>query len=190
AVERDNAIFRWRKPGNTLEESAQIAQWAETAGADAIHVSTGSLFPHPRNPAGAVPIRAAPGTYGTILGSVTPTLRNYFLFRYLPRVFLWFWQQTQKDFLQNGKVVPERVEGLNTQDSKAIKAAVTIPVLCTGGFQTADVIRREIQDGAFDGVTMARTLLANPDLPKGIRGRSQQARTPVQLLQPLPVGNA
>src|SRR5262249_49052398 len=30
AVEGDNAIFRWRKQGNTLEESAQIAQWAET----------------------------------------------------------------------------------------------------------------------------------------------------------------
>src|ERR1700730_1096488 len=53
AVERDNAIFRWRKRGNTLEESAQIAQWAEVAGEDAIHVSTGSIFPHPRNPAGA-----------------------------------------------------------------------------------------------------------------------------------------
>ena len=45
AVEQDNAIFRWRKPGNTLEESVQVAKWAETAGADAIHVSTGSIFP-------------------------------------------------------------------------------------------------------------------------------------------------
>jgi 2,4-dienoyl-CoA reductase-like NADH-dependent reductase (Old Yellow Enzyme family) len=177
AVERDNAIFRWRKRGNTLEESAQIAQWAETAGADAIHVSTGSIFPHPRNPAGAFPIEAAQRTYGTILASGNRTLRNYLLFRYLPQVFLWFWQQTQTDFLQDGKVVPERVEGLNTEDARAIKAAVTIPVLCTGGFQTADVIRHAIQDGAFDGVTMGRTLLANPDLPKVFaEGRNKPER--------------
>src|SRR5215469_11985251 len=83
AVERDNAIFRWRKRGNTLEESAQIAQWAETARADAIHVSTGSIFPHPRNPAGAFPIEAARRTYGTILASGNRTLRNYLLFHYL-----------------------------------------------------------------------------------------------------------
>jgi len=177
AVERDNAIFRWRKPGNTLEESAQIAQWAETAGADAIHVSTGSIFPHPRNPAGAFPIEAARRTYGTILASGNRTLRNYLLFRYLPRLFLWFWQQSQTDFLQDGNVVPERVEGLNTEDARAIKAAVTIPVLCTGGFQTADVIRHAIQDGAFDGVTMARTLLANPNLPKVFaEGRNKPER--------------
>ena len=76
AVERDNAIFRWRKPGNTLEESTQIAQWAEMAGADAIHVSTGSLFPHPRNPAGAFPVEAARRNYATILASGNRTLRN------------------------------------------------------------------------------------------------------------------
>jgi len=99
------------------------------------------------------------------------------LFRYLPQLFLWFWQQSQRDFLQDGKVVPERVEGLNTEDARAIKAAVTIPVLCTGGFQTADVIRRAIQDGAFDGVTMGRTLLANPDLPKVFaEGRNKPER--------------
>jgi hypothetical protein len=100
-------------------------------------VSTGSIFPHPRNPAGAFPIEAARRTYGTILASGNRTLRNYLLFRYLPRLFLWFWQQSQTDFLQDGKVVPEHVEGLNTEDARAIKAAVTIPVLCTGGFQTA-----------------------------------------------------
>src|SRR5215469_16359720 len=96
---------------------------------------------------------------------------------HLPRLFLWFWQQSQMDFLQDGKVVPERVEGLNTEDARAIKAAVTIPVLCTGGFHSADVIRHAIQDGAFDGVTMARTLLANPDLPKVFaEGRNKAER--------------
>jgi 2,4-dienoyl-CoA reductase-like NADH-dependent reductase (Old Yellow Enzyme family) len=178
AVERANAIFWWRKPGNTLEESAQIAQWAETAGADAIHVSTGSMFPHPRNSAGAFPIETARRNYGTLLASGNRTFLNYLLFRYLPQLFLWFWQQCQKDFLQDGKIVPERVEGLNTEDAKAIKAAVTIPVLCTGGFQATDVIRHAIQNGACDGVTMARPLLANPDLPKIFAEGRNKAKRP------------
>jgi len=90
----------------------------------AIHVSTGSIFPHPRNPAGVFPIEAARRNYGTILASGNRTLRNYLLFCYLPRLFLWFWQQSQTDFLKDGKVIPERVEGLNTEDARAIKAAV------------------------------------------------------------------
>ena len=44
-------------------------------------------------------------------------------------------------------------------------------------FRSADVIRHAIQDGAFDGVTMARTLLANPDLPKVFaEGRNKPER--------------
>ena len=39
-----------------------------------------------------------------------------------------------------------------------------VPVLCTGGFQTASVIRQAIQRGDCDAVTMARPLIANRDL--------------------------
>ena len=46
----------------------------------------------------------------------------------------------------------------------AIRAVVSIPVLCTGGFQTASVIRQALADGACDAVTIARPLVANPDL--------------------------
>ncbi|MGI9433984.1 MAG: NADH:flavin oxidoreductase, partial [Geminicoccaceae bacterium] len=51
AVDHNNVI-PWEKKGNTLEDSVKVARWCETAGADAIHVSTGSLFPHPLNPPG------------------------------------------------------------------------------------------------------------------------------------------
>jgi len=39
-------------------------------------------------------------------------------------------------------------------------------VLNTGGYQTASVVRAGITSGAFDGVAIARSLVANPDLPK------------------------
>ena len=41
---------------------------------------------------------------------------------------------------------------------------MSIPVLCTGGFQTASVISAAIERGDCDGVTIARPLVANPDL--------------------------
>ncbi len=43
---------------------------------------------------------------------------------------------------------------------------MSIPVLCTGGFQTASVIRQVIEEGHCDAVTIARPLIANPDLVK------------------------
>jgi len=56
------------------------------------------------------------------------------------------------------------IEGVNVENARAIKRAVNIPVICTGGFQTASVIRRVINDGDCDAVSIARSLIANPDL--------------------------
>ncbi len=38
-----NNVVPWEKRGNTLADSVQVAKWCEGAGADAIHVSMGSL---------------------------------------------------------------------------------------------------------------------------------------------------
>ena len=55
AAEHDDALafFGIGPAGNTLDDSVQVCKWLVEAGVDAIHVSTGSFFPHPRNPAGS-----------------------------------------------------------------------------------------------------------------------------------------
>ena len=64
AIEYNNALLdREPKPGNTLEDSIQVCKWLEEAGVDAIHVSTGSSFPHPKNPAGDLPVDELRKTY-------------------------------------------------------------------------------------------------------------------------------
>jgi 2,4-dienoyl-CoA reductase (NADPH2) len=158
ATDYNNALFPWEGKGNTIEDSIQVCRWLEAAGVDALHVSTGSMFPHPRNPPGPFPVEEAAKCYDTMLASGVHTRRNYFIFRTWPfsRLFKWWWER------HGGG----RVEGLDLGDAAAIKRAVGIPVLCTGGFQTASVIRKAITDGQCDGVTMARTLIANPDLPQ------------------------
>jgi 2,4-dienoyl-CoA reductase-like NADH-dependent reductase (Old Yellow Enzyme family) len=156
AVDYGKDLFPWAARGTTLEESVQVCRWLEEAGVDAFHVSSGNSFPHPRNPAGGFPIHDVVRGYDTMISSGRHTFRNYLLFKFWPfnRVFKWAWERTAKG----------RVEGINLADCRAIKEAVLVPVVCTGGFQTASVVAAAITRGDCDGVTIARPLIANPDL--------------------------
>jgi 2,4-dienoyl-CoA reductase-like NADH-dependent reductase (Old Yellow Enzyme family) len=150
-----DAFLPWLKPGTTIEESVQVARWLEEAGVDAIHVSAGSAFPHPENPAGAFPRAEVLATYDVLLSSGSRTFMNYLLFRTWPvnRLMQRRWDRD-----------PGAIEGRHLGDAARIKQAVSIPVLSTGGFQTASVIRAALEDGSCDAVTIARPLVANNDL--------------------------
>jgi 2,4-dienoyl-CoA reductase-like NADH-dependent reductase (Old Yellow Enzyme family) len=150
-----NAFLFWLRRGNTPEESVRVCQWLDEAGADAIHVSAGSTFPHPLNPAGALPLRELRENYDGMISSGRYAFRNYFLYR-LPLVNRLMQRRWERP--------AESVEGMNLPESRAVKSAVSIPVLCTGGFQTASVVRRALTDGDCDAVTIARPLVANPNL--------------------------
>ena len=83
AVDHNNALLalRLEGAGNTVQESAQVCKWLVDAGVDAIHVSTGSSFPHPRNPAGAdLDVGVLSHTYEQLASSGTNTFRNLLLF--------------------------------------------------------------------------------------------------------------
>jgi 2,4-dienoyl-CoA reductase (NADPH2) len=156
AEDKNNALAFWEKKGNVLEDTIQVAKWVEEAGADGLHISMGSTFPHPLNPPGGFPIEHAGRTYGSMIPSGVLTFRNFLLFRYrlLRPIFNFLWNRTK----------PDQVEGINVDEAYEIKKNVSIPVLCTGGFQTASYIRKVISDGMCDGVAIARPLVANNDL--------------------------
>jgi 2,4-dienoyl-CoA reductase-like NADH-dependent reductase (Old Yellow Enzyme family) len=155
STENADAFLPWLREGNTLEDSVQVCRWLEEAGVDAIHVSAGSTFPHPDNPAGGLPLEEVVRNYDTMISSGVHAFRNYLLFRLWPvnRIMRRRWQRSL-----------DSVEGALLPDSAAIKKALSIPVLCTGGFQTASVIDRALREGACDAVTIARPLVANNDL--------------------------
>jgi 2,4-dienoyl-CoA reductase (NADPH2) len=158
AIEYNDALLDDEPKGNTLEDSIAVCRLLEKEGVDAIHVSTGSYFPHPRNPAGDLPIDELRKTYDTLISSGLLTKRNYLLFsgRLTGKVFKSRWERARGDM--------RHVEGMNLPDAHRIRQAVGIPVLCTGGFQTATVIEQALTDGLCDGVTIARPLIANNDL--------------------------
>ena len=155
ATERNDAFIPWAGRGNTIDDSVRVCRWLEEAGVDAIHVSSGSSFPHPDNPAGSFPAKDFVAMYDVLLSSGIHTFRNYLAFKIWPlnRILAARWARAD-----------DEIEGRNLADARAIKQAVSIPVLCTGGFQTASVIRGALAEGSCDAVTIARPLVANNDL--------------------------
>jgi 2,4-dienoyl-CoA reductase-like NADH-dependent reductase (Old Yellow Enzyme family) len=165
-------LFNMGPSGNTLEESVQVCKWLEEAGVDAIHVSTGSYFPHPRNPCGSdLPVEDLAKTYDTMISNGEGTLRNFLLFNGVSG-------QIARRAWNRAAGPPDEIEGKNLPDSRAIKQAVNVPVICTGGFQTASVIAKAIERGDCDAVSAARTLIANNDLVEIFRRGQDRADKP------------
>jgi 2,4-dienoyl-CoA reductase (NADPH2) len=165
------AFFGLGPSGNRPEESVQVCQWLEEAGVDAIHVSIGSFFPHPRNPAGVdLPAEELTKTYDNLISSGDRAFRNYLLFRSLPALARRQWNEAAPQ--------PQNIEGANLPDARRVKAAVSIPVICTGGFQTASFIAAALRRGDCDAVSMARPLIANNDLVRVFERGQDRAERP------------
>jgi 2,4-dienoyl-CoA reductase (NADPH2) len=56
------------------------------------------------------------------------------------------------------------IEGVSADEALAIKRAVRIPVISTGGWQSRSLVEAHLARGAFDAVAIARPLVANPNL--------------------------
>ena len=165
------AFFNLGPSGNSAAESVQVCKWLVEAGVDAIHASSGGFFPHPRNPAGSdLPIDVLVNTYDTMISGGEAAFRNYLLFRTAPGVARHEWQKTVPD--------PDHIEGLNLPDARLVKEGVTVPVICTGGFQTASVITAALERGDCDAVSIARPLIANNDLVEIFRRGQDRADLP------------
>lgn len=165
-------LFKRGPSGNTLAESVQVCRWLETAGVDAIHVSVGSFFPHPMNPKGRdLPVQDLAEHYDALLSSGERTFLNYLLFRGVSgQIARRAWNEAAGD--------RDHIEGANLPLARAIKQAVTVPVICTGGFQTASVIRAAITRGDCDAVSAARSLVANPDMVRQFEAGADQPSRP------------
>ncbi|MEM6608067.1 MAG: NADH:flavin oxidoreductase [Pseudomonadota bacterium] len=166
-----NNVLPWEGKGNTLADTVQVAQWCEAMGADALHISTGSLFPHPLNPPGDLPLDVLAVTYDAMISSGVSGFRNFLLFRYpaLRPIFRWLWFRMKRG---------RPIEGVGLDEARAIKAAVSIPVISTGGYQSAEFVRRALQDDHLDAVSIARSLVANNDLVEQWRAGHDRPSAP------------
>jgi 2,4-dienoyl-CoA reductase (NADPH2) len=154
-----------RRVGNTIEDTMQVSRWLAEAGLDAIHLSQGDSFPHPLVPAGLLPANEAKYSLAALFYEGTRVPLTFFLMQFglFRRINEWNWGR-RMPFKRRGRLLPEKIEGMNQHDAAKLKAASGLPVICVGGWQTASRIREALQAGRCDVVSIARGLLANPDM--------------------------
>jgi 2,4-dienoyl-CoA reductase (NADPH2) len=142
----------WR--GNTLNETLHYGRELEKLGVDYLHITSGYGFINPKENPGGFPYQEVRmfASYTRHLG-VKARVRSDVL-NVMPE---WLAQRT---IGRGWKVAP----GLHAEYSKKFKEVVKIPVIANGGFQDRELIERVLGDGSCDLVSMARPLLANPDL--------------------------
>ena len=154
-----------RRVGNTIDDTMQVSRWLADAGLDAIHLSQGDSFPHPLVPAGLLPLDDARYSLAALFyeGTRVPLAFLFMQFALFRRLAEWNWGR-RMPFKRRGKLLPEKIEGMNQHDAAKLKSASGLPVICVGGWQTASRIREALQAGHCDVVSIARGLLANPDM--------------------------
>jgi 2,4-dienoyl-CoA reductase-like NADH-dependent reductase (Old Yellow Enzyme family) len=154
-----------RRVGNTIDDTMQVSRWLADAGLDAIHVSQGDSFPHPLVPAGSLPMDDSRYSLAAMFYEGTRVPLRFFMMQmaFFRRFTEWNWGRRMA-YKQHGRILPDKIEGMNQDDAAKIKGASGLPVFCVGGWQTAGRIRDALYAGHCDVVSIARGLLANPDL--------------------------
>jgi 2,4-dienoyl-CoA reductase-like NADH-dependent reductase (Old Yellow Enzyme family) len=154
-----------RKIGNTLADTMELSRWLAEAGLDAIHLSQGDSFPHPLVPAGGLPTDDARRVFAALFYEGTRAPLSFLLLQFAPlrRLIEWNWGRRMA-YKRGGVLLPDKIEGMNQDDAAQIKQASGLPVICVGGWQSGSRIREALGAGRCDIVSIARGLLANPDL--------------------------
>jgi 2,4-dienoyl-CoA reductase-like NADH-dependent reductase (Old Yellow Enzyme family) len=145
---------RLRRRGNDLEQMIRYAGMLKDLKADYLHVVAGYGFPNPRDVPGYFPFEEIRMFFDSVRHLSTKAAVRAGLVHLGPTAF-WRW------FLNIGWKPGEAV---NLDYAQAIKNAVGMPVIANGGFEGRSMIAHALRPGGCDFVSMARALIANPDL--------------------------
>jgi 2,4-dienoyl-CoA reductase-like NADH-dependent reductase (Old Yellow Enzyme family) len=151
---------------NRLEDMLEVGAWLKNLGTDYLHISNGFGFINPVESPGRFPTedvraffnsnrhlsrKAALRALLLNLASIVPGKLA------LNRLLNLGWRQPYPPADPVNMVT-------NLDDAREFKRRVGIPVIVNGGFQRAEHIQEALR--TCDLVSMARPLLANPDLPR------------------------
>ena len=143
------------RPGLKTPALVQIARVLEQDGVDAVEVSVGhyeSGFPIVR------------GTFWRCLrGMLHGSVRHYAPPRRIGFTVMW-----PLVALVSGLMWGAR-EGFNLPYARHFKQALSIPVICVGGFLTRKAMEAALEQGACDAVSAGRAFIADPWLYRHLR---------------------
>jgi 2,4-dienoyl-CoA reductase-like NADH-dependent reductase (Old Yellow Enzyme family) len=154
--------------GNDIDVHLTYAKWLKDLGTDYLLVTNGFGFTNAKEQPGDFPL---------------PEVKMFMnSTRHLS------WKAAARSTLLN--VIPDVVtkkllgvgwkyrEGANLADAKRFKDEVGLPVIANGGFQHRSFVEKALFSGSCDLVSMARPLLANPDLPEMFRNGQEEPERP------------
>jgi 2,4-dienoyl-CoA reductase (NADPH2) len=155
------ALFRWpwtfasreQRSGNTKETMLAYAKRLRELEVDYLHVVSGFGFPNPRDTPGRFPLDEVKIFFNSTRHLSFKAATRAALLNSLPGALArWFLNVDWK-----------YEAGINLQFARDFRAACGLPVIVNGGFQERDRVEHALNSGC-DMVSMARALIANPDL--------------------------
>ncbi len=159
---------------------SRSASGSRRRGSTAFHITAGRGVPAPAQPPRRVAGRGTSSTRTTrMVSSGRHTFRNYVAFRTWPLQAACSAGSGSARFggaERRGSTCPSR--GPSRRRSR--------PGPLRGGFQTASVVANAITSGACDGVTIARPLLANPNLVEALGRGTRPAAETLHLREQVP----
>jgi 2,4-dienoyl-CoA reductase-like NADH-dependent reductase (Old Yellow Enzyme family) len=150
--------FDHRRGGMRRDEAVRVAMLLEASGCSAIEVSSGtieeglSIMRGPRFPSEAL-------------------LACHFRFRSIPEPL----KKAVGPLLRAAMPSPKPYRNYNIETAKAIKEAVSIPVIAVGGIHTLEEISAALESGAADFVSMSRPFIIERDIVRKMREGRQTA---------------
>jgi 2,4-dienoyl-CoA reductase-like NADH-dependent reductase (Old Yellow Enzyme family) len=162
------SILRSREAwmGNEMEQMLVYAKRLRDLGVDYLHVVSGYGFPNPHDVPGKFPYDEVKIFFNSTRHlSFKAWLRCALL--NLPPAALMRW------VLNLGWVYKPAI---NLEYARRFKQEVGLPVIANGGFQERDTIQDALASGGCDMVSMARALIANPDLPRRLARGEKPAK--------------
>ncbi|MEA2550837.1 MAG: hypothetical protein QOE25_606 [Actinomycetota bacterium] len=143
--------------GNDIPQTLLYGKRLRELGVDYLHISNGFGFINPKENPGAFPLEELRMFFSSVRHlSVKARVRSGVL-NTIPLALL-----------RRLAAVGWQVEpGANLDDAATFRREVGLPVIANGGFQEQSLIQQAL--GSVDLVSMARPLLANPDLPNRFR---------------------
>ncbi len=147
-----------RPKGMRIDEAVAIAQMLETAGCNAIEISSGvaeeglSVMRGPNPPVQAL-------------------FRSHFKFRTMPAPI----RTISTPFVRHTMRPRIPIRGNNLEAAKRIRQDVSIPVITVGGLHELTTISSAIETGATDYVAMCRPFIIEPTIVRRFREGTQTA---------------
>jgi len=150
-----------RRPGGMrIAESVGIARLLEASGCSAIEVSSGTVEE-------GLSIMRGPEL------PVEPLLACNFRFATMPVPL----RKVVAPLLRLGMRLPEPVNNYNVDAARAIRRAISIPVIVVGGIHKQEDIAAAFGSGAIDCISMSRPFIIEPDIVRKLQdGRRTASR--------------